>query len=258
MDHTAKSNALELIQESLPYGYNCHWVESVESTQSQVKPNSLLITEHQSSGVGRRGKPWLTPQGRSICLSYRFELPAPTTQMTGYQMTSALAILKTIHNFEADAQVQLKWPNDLYHEGQKFAGILINLIPQQNCTEVIVGIGINWRLTPHQLASVDQPVCNIPLLNVTSERTPHRHQFIAQLMQNIDAFNQKFIQHGLSFFLPLWHKYDFLLGQAINVNSEKQRMTGQYHGINQQGELMMEHKGRIKTFSSGEVSVKTV
>ena len=253
-----KFNAIELIQEHLPNDFNCDWVETVNSTQSLVKPNSLLITEHQSSGVGRRGKPWITPHGRSICLSYRFELPIPTTQMSGYQMTSALAILSTILSFDAGAQVQLKWPNDLYHEGQKFAGILINLIPKQQQTEVIVGIGINWRLTPGQLTSVDQPVCNIPLLNLTSKRTLHRHEFIAELIQNIETYNQKFIQQGLSYFLPLWHKHDFLLNQTIKVTSEKQQITGQYHGINQHGELMMQHKDRIKTFSSGEVSVKTV
>ncbi len=244
------------IQKHLPSEHNCEWIESVSSTQSAVNPNSLLIAEHQTAGMGRRGKQWLTPKGRSICLSYRFKLPLPVTQMAGYQITTALAIVDTIIAFNPEALLQLKWPNDLYHHGKKFAGILINLIPKHQQTELIIGIGINWQLTIDQIESIDQPVCNIPLF--VTEEVPKRHQFIAQLIHNIDNNNYKFIHHGLGYFLPTWQQHDYLLNKTIQATTEGAQLVGQYLGINQQGELLLETSEGIKTFCSGEVSVKAV
>ncbi len=208
--------------------------------------------------MGRRGKQWLTPKGRAICLSYRFELPLPAAQMAGYQITTALAIVDTIHAYEPKAHMQLKWPNDLYHEGKKFAGIIINLSPKRQHTEVIVGIGINWQLTAGQLESIDQPVCNLPLPQLALNQKPTRSLFIAQLVAHIESHNQQFIQQGLSGFLGQWQKHDYLLNQRITVSGEHQLETGEYQGINQQGELLLQTTQGIKTFCSGEVSVKAV
>lgn len=249
---------IDFIEKHLPDGHSCHWVDSVPSTQSAVEPNSLLIAEHQSAGVGRRGKNWITPKGRSVCFSYRFELPLPVTQMRGYQMTTALAVVESIHTFEPEAAVQLKWPNDLYHDGQKFAGILIHLIPKQQNTEVIVGVGINWQLTEQQMASVDQPICNMPLTQLAASQTPSRHAFIAQLLRQISDHNQRFVRLGLADFLSRWQDCDYLLQQTIAVTSEQQQQLGEYQGINSQGELLLQTPQGIKTFSSGEVSVKAL
>ena len=249
---------VDFIQPYLAKDQSCYWVDTVRSTQAEVRPNSLLIAEHQSAGVGRRGNYWLTPKGRAISMSYRFELPLPAAQMAGYQITIALAIVKTILSFAPTAEVQLKWPNDLYHGDKKFAGILINLIPNQQHTEVIVGLGINWLLTAEQIESVDQPVCNIPLPQLALNQMPNRSQFIAQLVQQIEIYNQKFIQQGLTDFLIEWQKHDFLANKAIEVRGEQRLEIGQYQGINQQGELMLHTIHGNKTFCSGEVSVKAV
>ncbi len=255
---TKNAVEIEVITQHLPKGHNCYWVDSVTSTQTQVKPNSLLIAEQQTAGVGRRGKQWLTPKGRSVSLSYRFELPVPASQMAGYQITTALAIVDVIHAIDPTVSLQLKWPNDLYHGGKKFAGILINLIPKQQHTEVIVGIGINWQLTTEQIESVNQPVCNIPWSQAVLNKSLRRHQFIALLVEKINHHNLQFTHQGLSDFLLAWQKHDYLLNQLIQVSSEQQSVTGEYHGINPQGELMLLTSDGIKTFCSGEVSVKTV
>ena len=255
---TKNAIEIEFITQHLPKDHSCYWVDSVTSTQTEVKPNSLLIAEQQTAGTGRRGKQWLSAKGRSICLSYRFELPLPAAQMAGYQITTALAIVDAIYAFDPAVSLQLKWPNDLYHGGKKFAGILINLIPKQQHTEVIVGIGINWQLTAEQIDSVNQPICNLPWSQETLSESPHRHHFVAQLVEKIDHHNQQFIHQGLSSFLLAWQKHDYLLNRSIQVSSEQQSETGQYQGINQQGELMLQTCLGIKTFCSGEVSVKAV
>ncbi len=243
---------INAIQAAWP-DINCTYVESTPSTQDAVKPNSLLVADHQTAGVGRRGNQWLTPKGKSICLSHRFILPMALEHMAGYQMMVAMAITNSIKHFDAAASVQLKWPNDVYHQGKKFAGILINLMPQQQTTEVIVGIGINWQLTQKHLHQVDQPVCNVPL-----DPLPGRTEYICILMTHLYALNQDFIANGLVNCLQQWQQHDYLKGQNIHLTGVNLNQTGQYLGISNRGELMMQTDLGIKHFSSGEVSVKAL
>ncbi len=243
---------IDVIQAEQP-DLHCVYTPSIASTQEAVAANSVLIADHQSAGVGRRGNRWLTPKGRSICLSCRFGLPMTIEQMAGYQMMVALAITDSIKHFESAAAVQLKWPNDLYHQGQKFAGILINLKPQKYSTEVVVGIGINWQLTEKQLHQVDQPVCNVPLVH-----RPTRTAFICQLLDQLATHNQDFIKHGLCNGLVQWIPHDYLADQTIVISGAKTTQTGLYAGISERGELMIQTNQGIKHFSSGEVSVKAL
>ena len=244
-----------VLQAGLP-GLNIHCVESLPSTQSAVSSNSLLVTEHQSAGVGRRGNQWLTPAGRSVCLSYRYPTPLPMAQMAGYSVVMALATLQALQHHQADVEVSLKWPNDLLFQGQKFAGILVNLQPgpsRQNPSEVIVGIGINWCLTAEQLASVQQPVCNVPLTQL-----PARDAFIVTLIQQINQFHQQFIQQGLTPMLRTWDQHDAFRDRPIRLITAQGEVQGTCQGLNPRGELLLQTNQGIKHFSSGEVSLRAL
>lgn len=230
------------------------WLDSVDSTQTRVRPNSILISEQQTAGVGRRGKQWLTPAGQAICFSYRFNLPLTARQMHGYALMIGLSIIQTMRRFDPDTRAGLKWPNDLYVDGHKFGGILINLhsLPEQ-ALEVTVGIGINWSLSEAQLAGVDQPVCNIPL----AER-PDRAAFINQLICRIKTNSQLFVQRGWPAFLNDWLPVDVLLDQLVNISTGDERFQGLCQGVDEQGQLLVLIDGRMNRFSGGEVSVRAI
>lgn len=227
-------------------------VFSTHSTQQQVKPNSTLIAEHQSAGVGQRGKSWLTPLGSSICLSHRFKLALPLSQLAGYTLTVALACLQSIKHFDPQAAVSIKWPNDLYCHGIKFAGILTQAQAlATGHTEITLGIGINWQLGPQHFAQIDQPVCNIPLNTQNVNRT----DFIIALLHQIHEHKQKFCQHGCAGFLELWQQHDQLNQQEVTVNTAQGSYTGNYAGISPLGELQINCNGELKRFASGEAQL---
>lgn len=240
-----------------------NWLDCIDSTQQSVKPNSLLIAEQQLAGVGRRGNSWLTPNGKSICLSYRFNLATDTSHMSGYALMVAITIIQVMAKFQAAAEpsikAQVKWPNDLYFDHKKFAGILINLKPAGlkantlNQLDTTVGIGINWCLNQTQMQSVNQPVCNIPIKN-----KPPRHAFISHLIKQLNINNQLFLQHGLSPFLDLWQQHDYLTNKQVYVIQDQSVESGQYVGIDAQGQLRVSIDGTIKHFSGGEVSVRMI
>ncbi|MCX7554370.1 biotin--[acetyl-CoA-carboxylase] ligase [Marinicella sp. S1101] len=230
----------------------CDYVDTIASTQNSVKLGGLLIAEEQTSGQGRRGNQWLTPHGQSICLSYKILCGMPASQLAGFQMAVAMATLVTIEQFEPAADVQLKWPNDLYTNGQKFAGILIHLTPKQAAnTEINIGIGINWTLSESELAAVDRPISNIPL-----QQKPTRTEFIIALIKHLNDHIQQFEQQGLDALLPKWQKHDLLTGQSIELLGHQQAIHGQYVGISPQGELLLDTSEGVKPFNSGQVTLR--
>ncbi|MGJ8662237.1 MAG: biotin--[acetyl-CoA-carboxylase] ligase [Marinicella sp.] len=248
---------LSLIEQDHP-DKHISWVDSIDSTQSAVKPNSILIAEYQKAGVGRRGNSWLSASGQSICFSYRFILRTEINHMSGYALIIALATIQAMADYEVPTgktiQAQVKWPNDLYFEDKKFAGILISLKPKgKKQLDVTVGIGINWSLSEAQMRAVNQPVCNIPLRN-----KPTRGAFINQLIKQINNNNEIFLQHGLKAFLSQWHAHDYLANKNILITQLNDSTAGTYCGIDDQGQLTASVNGKIKRFSGGEVSVRTI
>ncbi|TDR23508.1 biotin--[acetyl-CoA-carboxylase] ligase [Marinicella litoralis] len=256
------SQGLDNLQQDHP-NLTVSWVDSIDSTQQSVQANSILIAEQQLAGVGRRGNRWLTPSGQAICFSYRFTLNAQTNQMSGYALMVAVSIIQVIKAFDGAAgsttKAQLKWPNDLYFDQQKFGGILIHVKPMNpgaagpKQLDVTVGIGINWSLSKEQLQSVDQPVCNIPLCD-----KPPRADFINRLIKQLNHNNPQFLAHGLSPFLQLWQQHDYLVNKPVCVTQDTGIVEGLYHGIDEQGQLLIAINGMIKTYSAGEVSVRMI
>ncbi len=228
-------------------------VANTVSTQQQVAPDSVLIADSQQAGVGRRGNHWLSPPGQAISLSYRFCLPLKAAELSGFQLTAALAVTATMRHFGCPSQRLLKWPNDLCLSQRKFGGILINLSPgkDRQSTEMIVGIGLNWCLSDATLASIDQPVCNIPLKN-----KPHRGVFIDQLLSQLKQANQRFCDYGLAPFLEEWSEQDSLLGCHLELQQGQQTIIGEYAGLSPRGELQIRKKDQIECFGSGEVRVR--
>ncbi|WP_154224181.1 biotin--[acetyl-CoA-carboxylase] ligase [Marinicella rhabdoformis] len=241
----------EQIQSEIDFS-NIETVFSTVSTQKNVQANSTLVAEHQSAGVGQRGKSWSTPLGLSACLSQRFELDIGLQKMTGYPLIIALACLQSIKTFDPQAAVSIKWPNDLYCYGVKFAGILTEVQPKsEKQTEVTLGIGINWQLGPQHFAQIDQPVCNIPL----NTRDVTRNEYIITLLKQIQNNNQQFINHGFASFVESWQANDALNGQQLTLNTASGAYQGDYAGISDQGEIQLNINGELKRFASGEAQI---
>lgn len=240
------------IQTAIDFS-NIETVFSTKSTQTNVEANSTLVAEHQSAGVGQRGQSWSTPLGLSVCLSQRFELNTGLQHMSGYPLTVALACLQSIKSLDPHAPASIKWPNDLYSHGVKFAGILTQVQPKSDqCTEVTLGIGINWQLGPQHFAQIDQPVCNIPL----NTRDITRNEFIIALLKQIQHNNQQFIQHGFASFVETWQANDALKGQELTLTTASGTHHGDYAGISDQGEIQLNINGELKRFASGQAQLR--
>jgi BirA family biotin operon repressor/biotin-[acetyl-CoA-carboxylase] ligase len=108
---------------------------------------SVVATDTQTAGRGRRGRAWVAPPGSSLAASVLLRPDLPPDALGWVPLLTGLAVTRTLTAAGADAR--LKWPNDVLLGGRKVCGILAELLP--GGTGVVVGIGINLTLSPDQL-----------------------------------------------------------------------------------------------------------
>ena len=118
------------------------------SPDNKVSPFTLVLTENQTRGRGRRNREWVSRAGESVAVSLVLPLPSePIAPRTWLPLVAGAALVHSLRkNGLPDAA--LKWPNDVLIDTGKLAGILCEAITDDL---VVVGLGINRDF------SVDKP-----------------------------------------------------------------------------------------------------
>lgn len=134
------------------------FIESTESTNIQLSKlhflkkshtNILLYTYRQTQGIGQFGSKWFTGQDENLAMSYHFKIE---NLKISHQFQLHYFFSLFVTNWISDTlkleNVKIKWPNDIYINDEKAAGILIqNTIQKDQISETIFGIGINVNTT---------------------------------------------------------------------------------------------------------------
>lgn len=118
---------------------------------------SVLVTDDQRAGRGRLDRTWTAPAGAALAISVLVRVPGiPAVQrgwvslIAGTAMTLAIRDQFPPENAGGNSRVALKWPNDVLIDGAKVCGILSQMLPGEP-DAIVVGAGVNTRMTPGQL-----------------------------------------------------------------------------------------------------------
>jgi BirA family biotin operon repressor/biotin-[acetyl-CoA-carboxylase] ligase len=105
---------------------------------------TLVIANEQTAGRGRGGNSWASAPSAGLWLTL-IERPADTSGLDVLSLRVGLAVARALDRFAAEP-IRLKWPNDLYIDRGKLAGILVEARWRESSLEwVAVGLGINVR-----------------------------------------------------------------------------------------------------------------
>ena len=236
---------------------NDYMLQQIHDTRA-MENGHTVVAECQSAGRGRRGRQWISPFGSHIYFSYLWHLDG-IGQAMGLSVAVGLALRATIAAFIDDgsigADVTLKWPNDVYVDGKKIAGILVELEGQADgpCA-VVIGIGINVNMPQASAEQIDQPWTD---LNAYTDVTIDRNQFIAKLCSALYEQMQSFTVEGLSPLVSQWNEFDYFYQQPIKLMMGKHETHGVCMGIDHQGGLVLNLlNGQTRSFYGGEISVR--
>jgi BirA family transcriptional regulator, biotin operon repressor / biotin---[acetyl-CoA-carboxylase] ligase len=224
----------------------------------------LLVAEKQTAGRGRLGRDWhdLAERTETLpALTFSLGLPLSPIDWSGLSLAVGLSVAQSLH-----ADVGLKWPNDLWLNDRKLAGILIETCAVGQTRYVVVGVGINITEPAENLAPHAAPLRRAPawLQELLPQMTaPDALLRIAPaLIQTILTFAEQ----GFAPFQARFNQRDVLRDRQIVVDdnhagvndNEKAsaKTTGAALGVNGKGELVIQTtQGKI-AINSSEVSVK--
>jgi BirA family transcriptional regulator, biotin operon repressor / biotin---[acetyl-CoA-carboxylase] ligase len=131
---------------------------------------TLVIANEQTAGRGRGGKSWQSSRGTGIWLTL-IERPTDTSGLGVLSLRVGLAAAEALDRF-APEPIRLKWPNDLYSDRGKLAGILVEARWREQSVEwVAIGLGVNVT-APENLADASGLEVGTERIDVLSDLLP--------------------------------------------------------------------------------------
>ena len=196
----------------------------------------LVCSETQTQGRGQHQREWISPNG-NIYLSTLLETRTPLDGRLALEI--ALNILQ-MPTFKSLANLQIKWPNDLYSAQGKWGGILVEPI---SATQAIIGVGINLLPIPKQ--QITQQATSVVQLGV---EYPNRIQMISELYLAIQQAGQWF-NHGCYNLAARFNHYAAFMDQNVHFEQINDSIEGIFKGIHEDGSVnLLTQEGFVNVY----------
>jgi len=231
-----------------PYGRRSH----------DMQP-CLLVAEHQSQGRGRMGRAWLSSPGGGS-LTFSLGLPMRVADWSGLSLAVGCAIADAL---EPVAQIptgeaprlMLKWPNDIWLDGRKLGGILIETVPAGSQRMVVIGVGLNIHELGAGGAPEPTPAAFSTGFAALQEFRPgiRAPEVLALIAPALAGALHSFQSEGFAPWQAAYARRDLTLGRQVSAGS----LQGISRGISASGELLVESTEQgLQPVSGGEVSLR--
>lgn len=248
----------EKILAALPEG-NVDVLPVIDSTNqylqdriSQLRSGDACVAEYQQAGRGRRGRRWFSPFGSNLYLSMYWKLDQGPAAAMGLSLVIGIVMAEVMQRLGAQ-DVRVKWPNDLYLKDRKLAGILVELTGKTgDAAHLVIGAGINLRMREPAADVINQGWINLQETGIELDR----NELTVTLLKELREALRKFEQEGLASFIPRWRNLDNFIDRPVKLLIGDKEIHGIERGIDQQGALLLELDGEIKTFIGGEISLR--
>jgi BirA family biotin operon repressor/biotin-[acetyl-CoA-carboxylase] ligase len=210
----------------------------------------LVIAEHQSAGRGRRGRQWVSPFGHNLYMSLLWTFQSGITALEGLSLVCALAVKDALESAGC-GRIQLKWPNDVLLDGRKLAGILLEVSGDvAGPCRVVMGIGLNTRISPEAGALIDQPYSD---LHCAGELVAGRNELAVALINRWVSLLQQFERDGFTGFREQWLAADAYRGKRVRIVAGSETKAGVSAGIDLSGRLLLDTDSGQLTIAGGEL-----
>lgn len=221
---------------------------------TELKSGDACVAEYQQAGRGRRGRQWVSPFGANLYLSMFWRLEQGPAAAMGLSLVVGIVMAEVLHKLGAE-QVRVKWPNDLYLNDKKLAGILVELTGKTgDAAQLVIGAGINLTMRESTTNVISQDWINLQEAGVIIDR----NKLTAELLSELRLAVVKFENEGLSAFISRWREMDNYLDRPVKLIIGNQEIFGIARGIDQQGALLLEQDGNVKPYIGGEISLRGI
>ncbi len=244
-----------LSKEALNAGYKIEQFAEIASTNIRAYESARLendkvwfVAKHQTGGKGRHGRKWQFFEGNLACsLLVQLDLPAKECANLGF--VAGLSLFYALKSFDENLPLTLKWPNDILLNGDKLAGILLEMKNLGlNKQAIIIGFGVNIANKPVQNMPYKAICLKDYSLNISASQLFERLSKV--WLEIFEQFNKGEISH----ILQIWQQNAKGLGEKIIIENYGKRLSGIFKKIDENGCIILEkNNGEIARISAGDI-----
>lgn len=254
---------LQSLLQTTWVGQEIHYFDTTDSTNNKAKeladkgsPNgTVVVADRQEAGKGRRGRSWESPANVGIFMTILLKPEIDPNHASMLTLVAALSVAEGIREV-TEADVGIKWPNDIVLNGKKICGILTEMDAQFDyINSIVIGIGINVHneTFPEEIAHIASS------LQMECGKRFHRAAIIAKILEYFEKYYEIFIQtEDLSELLTGYNRLLVNRGAEVRILDPKAPFEGRAVGITRKGELIVDTWEARRLVSSGEVSVRGI
>ncbi len=218
--------------------------------------NGCVLADYQSAGRGRLdGRIWHSDTATSLLATIwtetSDELASVAPLVTG---AAVLYALQSLRDDDASrrtsmpmnqAELLIKWPNDILCNGQKLAGILC----ERSNSTILAGIGLNLSQTSFPGIYRTRPISFLQAFGFA----PERRLLLERILDNLWNFYLKKDDWHAVISAHLAFKNEPVVFSVGMAGLEAETHTGIFRGLNREGAVLIQTQSGLKSFFSGEI-----
>lgn len=233
----------------------------------------VVLTDTQTAGKGRQGRRWVDMPGCNVLLSILLRPLFPPHLLV---MITSLAVVDSVAE-TCRVSATIKWPNDVFVQDRKVAGILIETSHNSSGHMVaVIGIGVNVNgriqdLSGRSAAQVPLTLTATTLESVCGHKVS-RELFITHLLQCIERRYLALQQESKELsavgratsgpysrlIREQWRSQLSTLGRTVTVQQRNSTLSGIAEDVDDDGELLLRrHSGELVNIAWGDVEYPT-
>lgn len=224
--HIEKTDSTNLLLKKI--------IDYKAQNNSQLPELFTIFADEQTSGRGLATNKWESEAGQNLLCSIYFRPPISPDRQFAFNQSFTLAVFKTVSQFVNN--VKIKWPNDIYVNDRKIAGILIeHQIIGENIAHTVAGVGINVN---QELFSENLPnPTSLKLITGKNHKIP---DILDNLLKNCKFSYDKLISGKFDELNSEYAQYLYRINKISDYKIHGEIIAAKITGVNNYGQLLLE------------------
>ena len=231
---------------------------AVERAQQGAAEGLVIFAEKQTKGRGRMQRDWESKDQKGLWFSFLLRCPLPTRAASQLTVMTTLAVLRALVD-ATRLPFRIKWPNDIYCNGKKIAGILTEIEADlDRIHHAVIGVGINVNHREEDFSPALRGQASSLALSGGGQPL-HRPELAVKVLESIDRHYQLLKSGSFQNFLHEWEEWDDVLGKQISVRTGERTLRGQASHLDDDGALVIRlDSGVNERITSGDLHVERI
>jgi BirA family biotin operon repressor/biotin-[acetyl-CoA-carboxylase] ligase len=224
----------------------------LQQSRSADSLPAVCFAERQSKGRGRQGRAWASPQSQNIYMSLAWSFALPVAEISGLALAVAIPIVSILR--QDGIHAQLKWPNDVWVNGEKIAGVLLESRVRSNYRcDVVIGIGLNVSMPDS--VDIDQQWTDMSR-QYDADKLIDRNKIAGRLLAALIDVCECYQQSGFNAFIEQWNDFDCCKGAELEISTDNGVFYGVGEGVDDTGRLKVSVDGKSMLLTSADIKVR--